>query len=466
MITRPLPSRPAREGSVLIIVLWIAFGLVALALYFAQTMQFELRAADNRAAAVEASQAIAGAVRYASNILTTVERPGTPPDPLTYESEQLPIGDANVWFIGRETLTSIPGEPTFGFADEAAKLNLNTATAEMLELLPRMTPELAAAIIDWRDTDTTVTTGGAENETYQAGNPAYRCKNAPFESVDELRLVSGMSTELLFGEDSNLNGVLDANENDGDNTPPTDNRDGRLDPGLLEYLTVHTREPNTRLDGTPRLSLNNTNQQELATLLQEKIGAETGNQVLAQMGARPNFRSVLEFYLRVRSVLSATDFAEIEGDIAVSTNSVVEGLVNVNTASEAVLACIPGIGIENAPAVVAARQKGAASAHSIAWVADALAESAAIQAGPYLTGFSYQHSIDVAALGHHGRGYQRVRYVLDTTQNGIPRVVARQDLTHLGWALGRELREDLARARTSGEPPFTRNRNLSLNRSR
>src|SRR5262245_58666503 len=46
-----------RSGSVLIIVLWIAFGLVSLALYFAQSMTFELRSADNRAAAIEAEQA-------------------------------------------------------------------------------------------------------------------------------------------------------------------------------------------------------------------------------------------------------------------------------------------------------------------------------------------------------------------------------------------------------------------------
>jgi hypothetical protein len=36
---------------VLIIVLWIAFGLVSLALYFANSMNFELRASDNRVCA-------------------------------------------------------------------------------------------------------------------------------------------------------------------------------------------------------------------------------------------------------------------------------------------------------------------------------------------------------------------------------------------------------------------------------
>ena len=39
-----LARRSSDSASVLIIVLWIAFGLVSLALYFADSMSFELRA--------------------------------------------------------------------------------------------------------------------------------------------------------------------------------------------------------------------------------------------------------------------------------------------------------------------------------------------------------------------------------------------------------------------------------------
>src|SRR5271165_6248938 len=60
----------AQSGSVLIIVLWIAFGLVALALYFANSMNLEMRASDNRVCAQSAEQAIDGAVRYLTYVLT------------------------------------------------------------------------------------------------------------------------------------------------------------------------------------------------------------------------------------------------------------------------------------------------------------------------------------------------------------------------------------------------------------
>ena len=55
-------AQPAKQrGSVLVIVLWIAFGLVSLALYFANSMNFEMRASDNRVSAMAADQAIEGA---------------------------------------------------------------------------------------------------------------------------------------------------------------------------------------------------------------------------------------------------------------------------------------------------------------------------------------------------------------------------------------------------------------------
>ena len=72
------------RGSVLIVVIWIVFGLVSLALYFAHSMSFEMRAGDNRVAGMEADEAIAGAARYVSNVLANAQQPGALPDTNTY----------------------------------------------------------------------------------------------------------------------------------------------------------------------------------------------------------------------------------------------------------------------------------------------------------------------------------------------------------------------------------------------
>lgn len=447
------PKRPSAAGrraagirgekaSVLIIVLWICFGLVSLALYFAHSMSFELRAADNRVASTEAEQAIAGAIRYVSNILATTVYPGALPEPETYPREAVEVGDARFWLVGRPIEQLPPEQPYFNLVDECSKLNLNSVTTDMLQWLPRMLPEQAGAILDWRDEDSEVNElGGAETDLYQRFNPPYMCKNANFETVEELRLVYGMDLEILLGEDGNLNGVLDLNENDGDQSPPYDNQDGRLDPGLFEYFTVFSTEPTTRTNGSPRINVATTNQQELATLLTEKFDTEKANSILANFSSGGQaVTSLLEFY--IRSGMTAQEFAQIETDITATTN--MTGLVNVNTASEMVLSCIPGIGIENAPALTAYRQSNRASLAvepTQAWVADVLGETNAVQAGPFLTGRSFQYAADIAAVGHYGRGFRRVRVVFDTSQ-GTPRVVYRRDLTHLGWALGRDVRDE------------------------
>src|SRR5665213_1394311 len=260
---KPQPSSHfSRErGSLLIIVLWIAFGLVSITLYFANSMSMELRAADNRVASIEAEEAIEGGAVYVSNILATLAQPGMIPSTQNYRADGVKVGGGMFWLIGRDTndvQTAQPDQMVFGLVDEASKVNLNTANLNMLTNLPQMTenPNIAAAIYDWRTTNTTPSQNGAKSQTYSMMQPPYLCKMTNFESVDELRLVYGMNMDLLYGEDANLNGILDPNENDGDTLPPHDNQDGRLDPGLLEYVTVCTHEPTVTSNGTGRVLVN------------------------------------------------------------------------------------------------------------------------------------------------------------------------------------------------------------------
>ena len=111
------------------------------------------------------------------------------------------------------------------------------------------------------------------------------------------------------------------------------------------------------------------------------------------------------------------------------------------------LACLLGGDTAVAQQLVNYRQSNPNNLTSIAWVVEALGQSypdalAALAAGDYITTQSYQFTADVAALGPYGRGYRRVKFVFDTS-DGTPRIVYRQDLTHLGWALGKEVRQSL-----------------------
>ncbi|MBE7558284.1 general secretion pathway protein GspK [bacterium] len=437
---KPVLRHRRARGAVLVIVMWIALGLVSVALLFGGSMMLEYRAADNAVAARQAETAAAGAARYVRFLLSDLTTPGEPLDAADYSAEAVPVGEARFWLVGRDPNEDPDEHPRFGLVDEAGKLNLNTATREMLELLPRMTAELAAAIVDWRDEDDDLSPDGAESETYLKLDPPYNCKNAPFESVDELRLVYGADLEILYGEDTNRNGVLDPNEDDGDASPPSDNADGRLDAGICEYLTVYSRQSNTQADGTPRVNINGGRRQ-IEEVLVEALGETRTAEIMPLLGPGGQFRSLLEFYYRGQITLD--EAALLEDVLTVSDGDEIRGLVNIITAPEPVLLCLPGIGEEGAPAVIAYRQnKTADELATVAWLLAALAPERALEAGPYITVKSYQWTADVAATGRNGRGLARIQWVFDLA-GGQPTTLYRRDLSHLGWPLGVDLRATL-----------------------
>jgi type II secretory pathway component PulK len=147
----------------------------------------------------------------------------------------------------------------------------------------------------------------------------------------------------------------------------------------------------------------------------------------------------------VRSGLTATEFAQIATNLTTKSGAYIDGRVNVNTASAAVLACLLDGDTALAEQLVNYRQSNPNNLTSIAWVVDALGQSntealQALQAGDYITTESYQFTADIAALGPYGRGYRRVKVVFDTS-SGTPKIVYRQDLTQRGWALGQLVRQ-------------------------
>jgi general secretion pathway protein K len=95
--------------------------------------------------------------------------------------------------------------------DERGKLNLNDlatgGTAEdkrkkilkvkrLFELL-QINPDLVDAIVDWVDQDEVPEPAGAESLYYQTLRPSYRAANGPLQTLLELRLVKGMTPDII-----------------------------------------------------------------------------------------------------------------------------------------------------------------------------------------------------------------------------------------------------------------------------
>ncbi len=444
----PHPHLKARRGSVLIVVLWASVGLVSIALLFGHSMVMTYRGADNDLAGRQADQAIEGAIRYAKSLFVDAETPGAFPDVSIYEGEALTVGEATFWLLGRPEDPGSSNTREFALVDEASKFNLNAPqlTTDMLEYLPGMTEELALAILDWRDESGS----GAGSGGITAGT----IKHGPFESIEELAMLAGATRDILYGEDANLNGVLDANEDDGERSLPNDNSDGKLDAGIVEYLTVFSREPKTQKGGTTdRIVVDTlTTPGSLDPLIAMIVETYSDREAALRQNLVPaTFTSVMDFFTRsgVQAVLSDEEFDTIAPNLAGPDPAnpgepLLVGLINVNTASQTVLEMIPGLQ-DKAMDLIAERLSRGIQSTGLAWAARRLTPGEIGQAGPYLTGQSYQVSADVAAVGRHGRGYRRARVVIDTSdEEKGPQTIYRRNLAPLGWALGRDIRQNLA----------------------
>jgi DNA uptake protein ComE-like DNA-binding protein len=424
-----------QRGSVLVLTLWLAAGLAAGALLAGHAVVLRYRREGNRRAALYAEHATDAGRCYVAQVLTTLASAGALPDVTTYTAADIAVGECRLWLLGRST-DATAETPEFALQDEAGRLSLNEPTTlAMLEALPGMTAELAAAIVDWRDANDDLSSDGAEAETYLARDPPSLAKNAPFETVDELRLLNGAEAYLLAGIDRNRNGILEPWERQFAEPRQARFRD-RPDYGCLDLLTVHSREPNTTAAGQPRANL------KTMTPLQLSQAIRPG-QPPADSGIDPrSLGSVLDLCLRVK--ISEEVATQIFERFTVSDQSVLIGRVNINTAPAAVLASLPGVGVDNAAQLVAYREQNPTRLQTPLWLAAALGDeiAKAVAAGDYVTTKSYQVAADIVAVGPGGRAFRRTRFVFDLT-TGTPLVVSRRDLTHLGWPLGEALRHEL-----------------------
>jgi len=368
----------ARRGTVLIITMWIVLVLASLVLVLSRAMRVELACSANEVAALQAAAVEEGAIQY---VLARVDGlQGQTPSGADTPCEAVQIGDGVFWIL--RPLTDDDRTQAYGIVDEASKVNLNSATAAMLAKLPGMTEEVAAAIVDWRDADGDLTPGGAESEYYLLLADPYECKNAALETVEEAFLVRDMSQEMVFGEDTNRNGVLDANEDDASASKPPDNSDGRLDRGVFDFVTVYSSESAAAASGPAAV-------QPSATTTRQAVGR-----------------------------------------------------INVNTAPWEVLACLPGLEDSDVAALLAKRAESGVDLTTLAWVAETLPQDKVAAIRPYLTAQSFQFSADIVSLPANGRAFKRCRIVVSASASP-PKVVYRQDLTRLGWPLAPDIVEKL-----------------------
>jgi DNA uptake protein ComE-like DNA-binding protein len=455
-----------RRGIVLVAVLAVG----ALVAVIAMAVMFRMRAETSTAAAsVRGEQAWDAAMSGVGRVTAILKTPGVDmkvwyDNPELFQNQLVVDDGRNRWYF--TVWAEVPvdaGSPSsdavvrYGPTDEAGKINLNTAPAEVLLALPNMTSELVDSLLDYRDADAEARAGGAEQDYYDSLATPYVIANGAMTTLDELLLVKGFNARLVYGEDANLNGLLNPNENDGDTTFPPDNGDGVLDRGLRGVATVMSSEPNVDASGQARVNLNAgpptsvglpqqtldfirlylaegktfTHPSELLemkyTLTQNASGGDSGNHKAGD---------VIESGVGAAELPVVVDrlTAAATGTSGASSTALVKGLVNINTASAEVLATLPGLDANTAQRIVETRRDLDAETRSTtAWLfSQGVVDAAGFkQIAPLVTARSYQYSVRVVGFGVPCGRFRVIEAVVDFSGQ-TPRIVYLRDLTRLG----------------------------------
>ncbi|MEJ7595983.1 MAG: hypothetical protein WKF77_31115, partial [Planctomycetaceae bacterium] len=290
------------RGFVLLVVTMVVILLSLAAWSYMKKMSVEQEATMMYGRDVEARMAAESAIEYAAiqiGLLQTEQGQDVFHNPGLFQGQVLTEvdsarGQCRFTILVPNELSSAKGSSVrFGLARETAKFNINrltefegddddtTAPYDAISFVPGMTEEISSAILDWIDSDEERRVGGAESADYQGLAVPYSARNAPLESVDELLQIQGITPALFYGEDANRNGMLDTNEDDGNESLPDDNADGILDAGWREYFTASSKERNTTAEGDKKININGTILTELFDEIEEAFDTETATFIVA-----------------------------------------------------------------------------------------------------------------------------------------------------------------------------------------
>lgn len=256
------------RGSVIVLVIW-AVAIAAVIVGAAQVLGFRAAMMGREAIAkVEARWAARAGIE---ETLAVLEYHTEQPDPTDarqmYKDLEL-VADGELGSGSWEIRHVEDGVEIRGPQDEHAKINVNNATKATLLELSGMSLDVVDALVDWRDSDDNPGMMGAEYEYYVNRDIGYEPRNGPFRTIAELELVAGAYPSSVRGEDANLNGRLDPNENDGAMSEPPDDADGLLDAGWSGALTARSSGSLVSASGDNRLNLKEATAEEM----EERLG--------------------------------------------------------------------------------------------------------------------------------------------------------------------------------------------------
>ena len=208
--------------------------------------------------------------------------------PISASGRWTPDGTSRDW-------TYQDASVNISMTDETAQIDINTANAELLRglflsqgLSADEATALVDAIADWKDPDTLKRLNGAEEPEYLAAGLAYKPSNAPFQSIEELNRVLGMTPALY----------------------------ARIAP----LITVYSRQPGVYAQIAPRAVLRaipHVTDEQVDLYLQQRELARAGNAALPIFTPGAAYLSTGSGVIRLRAEASRSDGTRFVREAAV-----------------------------------------------------------------------------------------------------------------------------------------------------
>lgn len=190
------------SGIALMIVLWVMTLLIVIILSFSvmartevfSTMTFKEQMTNKYLAEAGMQRAI----------MEIFYRNANKNNQINLTGEEVCRTDGKFYYGGMSS-----GYYKFSLRDESGKININTLNDSsgiiLNNLLVNLKVEKETAdtivdsILDWKDADNLTRLRGAEDDYYMSLPSPYKAKNANFDNLEELLLVKGVSSEILYG---------------------------------------------------------------------------------------------------------------------------------------------------------------------------------------------------------------------------------------------------------------------------
>lgn len=215
----------AERGIALLMVLWVLTILIVIVFSFSSMARTEAYSTLSFRQAIEKKFLAEAGIERGITELFYLSK---------YRNEPVAEG-SEIWRTdGRQyKLYTDNGYYTIAIMNESGKVDINTAPELILKtLLINLGTNsddadiIVDSVMDWKDQDNLHRLHGAEDDYYMSLPNPYKTKNADFDTLEELLLVRGVTTEILYGTKERK--------------------------GIIDFLTVHSGVTGININNAPK----------------------------------------------------------------------------------------------------------------------------------------------------------------------------------------------------------------------